>query len=149
MGRFVTYHYFSRVNAESHTTIAVFSALRVHALSQKNWFLTAFTFFWSVLAFPIDYYVSDYPSRPIILHSLTPPHQGDFHHRSYTHDSVLGCTSEATTPTFLSLLCVGVSSSVEALADSNHSGRYCHPLTEVLLIWSSIRTQAPSSSVGV
>ncbi|KAM5539138.1 hypothetical protein V8D89_007195 [Ganoderma adspersum] len=50
---------------------AVFSALRVHALSQKIWFLTTFTFFWSVLAFPIGYY-------------------GDFHHRSYSNDPVLG-----------------------------------------------------------
>ena len=37
---------------------AVFSALRVHALSQRNWYLSSFTFFWAVLAFPIDYYVS-------------------------------------------------------------------------------------------
>ncbi|KAM5539500.1 hypothetical protein V8D89_006952 [Ganoderma adspersum] len=50
-----------------------FSALRVHALSQKNWFMTTFTFFWSVLAFPLDYY-------------------GDFHRRSYSKDPVLGCT---------------------------------------------------------
>ncbi|KAM5539139.1 hypothetical protein V8D89_007196 [Ganoderma adspersum] len=49
------------------------AALRVHALGQKNWFLTTFTFFWSVLAFPVDYY-------------------GDFHHRTYAHDPVLGCT---------------------------------------------------------
>ncbi|TBU24074.1 hypothetical protein BD311DRAFT_672579, partial [Dichomitus squalens] len=36
---------------------AVFSALRVYALSHKNWPLSAFVFFWSVLAFPLDYYV--------------------------------------------------------------------------------------------
>ena len=36
---------------------AVFSALRVHALSQRNWYLSSFTFFWAVLAVPIDYYV--------------------------------------------------------------------------------------------
>lgn len=35
----------------------VFSALRVYALSQKNWFLASFTFFWAILAMPIDYYV--------------------------------------------------------------------------------------------
>ena len=35
----------------------VFSALRVYVLSHKNWLLSAFTFFWSILAFPVDYYV--------------------------------------------------------------------------------------------
>ncbi|KAI1794903.1 hypothetical protein LXA43DRAFT_1091493 [Ganoderma leucocontextum] len=64
---------------------AAFSALRVYALSQRSWFLSAFTFIWAVLAFPLDYY-------------------GDFHHTSFVDDPVLGCTSGATTPSFLSLL---------------------------------------------
>ena len=37
---------------------AVFSALRVYALSHRNKLLTGTTFFWSVIAFPIEYYVS-------------------------------------------------------------------------------------------
>ncbi|KAM5539505.1 hypothetical protein V8D89_006957 [Ganoderma adspersum] len=64
---------------------AVFSALRVHALGQRNWFLTVFTFFWAVLAFPLDYY-------------------GDFHHTSFVNDPVLGCMPGASTPTALSTI---------------------------------------------
>ncbi|KAM5539501.1 hypothetical protein V8D89_006953 [Ganoderma adspersum] len=62
---------------------AVFSALRVHALSQRNWYLTSFTFVWAMVAFPLDYY-------------------GAFHHRYYIKDPYLGCASGAATPTFLS-----------------------------------------------
>ena len=45
----------------------VFSALRVYALGQRNWLLSALTFFWSVLAFPLDYYVSDDIRLPSIM----------------------------------------------------------------------------------
>ena len=44
--------------ADCLTARAVFSALRVHALSQRNWYLTLFTFVWGMIAFPLDYYVS-------------------------------------------------------------------------------------------
>ncbi|KAI1794918.1 hypothetical protein LXA43DRAFT_994885 [Ganoderma leucocontextum] len=36
---------------------AVFSTLRVYALSRKSWFWSAFTFLWSILPIPLDYYV--------------------------------------------------------------------------------------------
>ncbi|TBU41593.1 hypothetical protein BD309DRAFT_867975 [Dichomitus squalens] len=37
---------------------AVFSALRVYALSHKNWALSVFTFFCSVIALPLNYYAT-------------------------------------------------------------------------------------------
>nr|VWO99376.1 Aspartyl proteinase [Ganoderma boninense] len=51
----------------------------------RSWFLSALTFFWSALAFPLDYY-------------------GDFHHTSFIEDPVLRCLPAATTPTTLSLI---------------------------------------------
>ena len=48
-------------------TGAVFSALRVYALSRRSWFLSVFTFILAVLAFPLDYYV-----RPCLHASRLP-----------------------------------------------------------------------------
>ncbi|PIL22788.1 hypothetical protein GSI_15483 [Ganoderma sinense ZZ0214-1] len=64
---------------------AVFSALRVFALGHRNWLLSGLTFFWSMLAFPLDAY-------------------GDFHHTSFVEDPIAGCLPAATTPTSLSLV---------------------------------------------
>ena len=58
MGRFVSAYTPRKRTRAKYRELAVFSALRVHALSQRNWYLTSFTFFWSFLAFPVDYYVS-------------------------------------------------------------------------------------------
>lgn len=71
---------------------AVFSALRVYALSQRNWFLTATTFFGSMLAFPLEYYVSQNKPFPFAPHDIT-GEQGDFHLTSFLDDPLaLGCT---------------------------------------------------------
>ncbi|KAM5539494.1 hypothetical protein V8D89_006946 [Ganoderma adspersum] len=64
-----------------------FSALRVYALGQRNWLLSALTFFWSVLAFPLDYF-------------------GDLHHTSFVDDPILGCLPAATTPIALSTIVI-------------------------------------------
>ncbi|TBU65274.1 hypothetical protein BD310DRAFT_953487 [Dichomitus squalens] len=68
---------------------AVFSALRVYALSRKHWGLSGVTFFSLVLALALNYY-------------------GNFHHRSFYTDSTItsGCVTAATTPTVLSLVVV-------------------------------------------
>ncbi|KAM5540064.1 hypothetical protein V8D89_006204, partial [Ganoderma adspersum] len=64
---------------------AMFSALRVYALSFKCWPLAAFVFFWSILPIPLNYY-------------------GDLHHISSVPDPIFGCFSGTHVQSFLSLL---------------------------------------------